>query len=307
MENENNYELRFLSLDTSINFVTNDKNLVELMKSLYPRRILPNFKIENNIHRNDIFLSYFLENSLIRPEIKFKENDDFINLYISSPSYSPGEVPFLMLQLLEYFWEKRVERYIVEASSVAIGDKAILLLGPSGSGKTLIALEMWKRGYEFLSNENTVINHKDQVIGGTTVVNLKEFVADLYPEIKDVAKETYSVSGVKRYLIEFPQPLYGRNIVGIIKIQAFTDSDHLKVREVGQEELGFLLYEFPSKLIRGVLSPVGRFCSLSLDLDTRELAEKRMKKFFNMNLQAYSLYGNYKRIGDWIERFYEIE
>jgi len=64
------------------------------------------------------------------------------------------------------------------------------------------------------------------------------------------------------------------------------------------------LYEFPTKLIRGVLSPLVRYRNLVKSLDTLELSEKRLKTFFNLNIPSYYLFGNYKRISDKISKLF---
>ena len=135
-------------------------------------------------------------------------------------------------------------------------------------------------------------------------MNIKEFVVDLFPEVISKAKKVYAVSNLKRYLVEFPQPNYLRKIAYIFLIRASPYTDKYEEREVSPEELGFSLYEFPTKLIRGVLSPLVRYRNLVKSLDTLELSEKRLKTFFNLNIPSYYLFGNYKRISDKISKLF---
>jgi hypothetical protein len=296
------YTLYGESCNTPIKLGTNDPELIKIMRGLYPKRILPNFVVKSPIEGIKVYLSYFINLNLSRATEKINEEEGIIRCYVRAPSYSPGEVSFQFLKILERVWENN-NKYCTESSSVGKDKEAILFVGSSGSGKTLLALEMNKRGYEFLSNENTVID-SNYIYGGTTTVNLKEFVADLFPEVISKAKEVYAVSNVKRYLVEFPQPNYPRKIAYIFLIRASPYTEKYEEREVSPEELGFVLYEFPTKLIRGVLSPLGRYRNLGKSLDTLELSEKRLKMFFNLNIPSYYLFGNYKRISDKISKLF---
>jgi len=303
MKKEENYVIYGKSCDTPIKLRTNDLHLIQLMESLYPKRILPNFilyPLEND--ETKVELSYYVDSKLSKADEKITINhqENKITCYVESPSYSAREVPFQFLKLLEREWEKE-NKYCIESAAIGKGKESILLVGPSGSGKTLLALELKIRSYEFLSNENTIID-TEYVYGGTTTVNLKEFVASLFPEILSEVKEVYTVSNVKRYLIEFSPPIYPRKISHIFLIKASLYTEKYEEREVGSEELGFALYEFPTKLIRGVLPPLGRYVDLGKSLDTPTLSRKRVKTFFNLNIPSYYLFGNYKKIADKIEK-----
>jgi hypothetical protein len=304
MKKNKSYTICGESCKIPIKLETNDQELIKLMKSLYPKRILPNFLVKPLLEETKINLSYFINREVSKAIERITINDleGIINCYIKAPSYSPGEIPFQFLKMLERIWENE-NKYCTESSAIGKEKEAVLFVGSSGSGKTLLALEMNRRGYEFLSNENTVID-STYIYGGTTTVNLKEFIAELFPEVVSKARETYAVSNVKRYLVEFPLSTYPRKIAYIFLVKASPYIEKYEEREVSSEELGFALYDFPTKLIRGVLPPLGGYKSLGRSLDTPSLSEKRVKTFFNLNIPSYYLFGNYKKIADKILKLF---
>lgn len=51
----------------------------------------------------------------------------------------------------------RLSAETVHASTVATGDRAVLIMGPSGSGKSDLALRLLDRGFTLVSDDQTIV------------------------------------------------------------------------------------------------------------------------------------------------------
>jgi serine kinase of HPr protein (carbohydrate metabolism regulator) len=125
----------------------------------------------------------------------------------------------------------------IHATSLAIGDSAILIVGPSGSGKSDLALRLIDRGAKLVSDDYTIVSRK----GLTATARAPETIKDKL-EVRGIgivavsSKQGVQIIGIfdlTEQMNRMPDLEAKRNIAGvslpILGIRPFEASAPLKV------------------------------------------------------------------------------
>ena len=66
----------------------------------------------------------------------------------------------------------RLSAETIHASTVAIGSRAVLITGPSGCGKSDLALRLLDRGFELVSDDQTIVKRDGDRLVATAPPNI---------------------------------------------------------------------------------------------------------------------------------------
>jgi len=298
------------SLDERILFSTNMSAIYDIMTSIYPGRIIPEYKVfdasEDNIPKVSGYIEYLYGKP--REVVNFPQ----ITAYVKD--YSMAETSFLVLQLLERLWEEK-NLYCVEASAVSKNDRGILIIGRERSGKTRLALELYKEGFDFISNENTVIDPLNNTIaGGSKVINIKPFYFnEIDREFKRMVIEQKTDDiNYKTYLIDLRK---GERVKTTSKISLIIEPliyPYNVARGLVSELQEFYvrnnLINLPTFLMRGAYVCLNRFGILGKSIDTEKLAKKRCDMFFykfDATIPKFSVMGDIKYVKNKVMELFE--
>ncbi|MFH8120247.1 MAG: hypothetical protein QXS37_05595, partial [Candidatus Aenigmatarchaeota archaeon] len=271
------------SVGEKILFSTNINSVYDLMTSIYPARIIPDYEVLEFCKDDTSEVNGYIEYLYGEPKelVKFPK----IRTYVKD--YSLAETSFLTLQLLERLWEEK-NLYCVEASAVSKNNKGILIIGRERSGKTRLALELYKEGFDFISNENTVISPlNNTILGGSKVINIKPFYFDeIGEEFKKLAIEQKTNDrNYRTYLIDLRKRERTKTtskISLIIEpfIYPYKVSSGL-VSEIQEFYVKNNLINLPIFLMRGAYICLNKFNYFGKSIDTEKLARKRCEMFFH--------------------------
>lgn len=129
-----------------------------------------------NISANILQQKPYLENS----HLKVYFQHDSIYVFVLQ-SCSPEFLYGYALQLTAILFNAQLMR--VHASGVAYNGRAYLFVGESGMGKTTICLELVKRGFEFLTDDISLLDIQDEKVFINPIaqsVNLTNYTAALF-------------------------------------------------------------------------------------------------------------------------------
>lgn len=298
------------SVGKKILFSTDINSVYDLMTSIYPARIIPDYEVlefrEDNISEVNGYIEYLYGES--KELVKFPK----VTTYVKK--YSLAETSFLTLQLLERLWEEE-NLYCVEASAVSKNNKGILIIGRERSGKTRLALELYKEGFDFISNENTVISPlNNTIVGGSKVVNVKPFYFDeIDEEIKKLAIEQESdEKNYKTYLIDLRKNERSKTTSKISLIvepfiYPYKVSSGL-VSELQEFYVRNNLINLPVFLMRGAYVCLNKFNYFGKSIDTEELGRKRCDLFFNKfdaTIPKFSIMGDIEYVKNKVIELFE--
>jgi|GEM_PF-6219933 len=298
------------SLDERILFSTNISGVYDIMTSIYPGRIIPEYKVFE-VCKDDISkVSSYIEYLYGKPReiVKFPQ----ITAYVKD--YSLAETSFLVLQQLERLWEEK-NLYCVEASAVSKNDRGILIIGRERSGKTRLALELYKEGFDFISNENTVINPlNNTIVGGSKVINIKPFYFnEIDKEFKRIAIEQKTDDiNYKTYLIDLRK---GKRVKTTSKISLIIEPfiypynvTRGLVSELQEFYVRNHLINLPTFLMRGTYVCLNKFGMFGKSIDTEKLAKKRCDMLFykfDATIPKFSIIGDIKYVKNKVIELFE--
>jgi hypothetical protein len=298
------------SLDEKILFSTDISGVYDLMTSIYPARIIPEYEVFK-VSGNDVpKVSSYIEYLYGKPReiVKFPQ----ITAYVKD--YSLAETSFLVLQQLERLWEEK-NLYCVEASAVSKNDRGILIIGRERSGKTRLALELYKEGFDFISNENTVIAPLDNtIVGGSKVINAKPFYfSKINKELKRMAIEQKTDDiNYKTYLIDLRKK---KRIKTTSKISMIIEPfiypykvSHGLVSELQEFYVRNNLINLPIFLMRGAYICLNKFSHFGKSIDTEKLAKKRCDLFFHKfdaTVPKFSIMGDIEYVKNKVMELFE--
>lgn len=287
-------ELILISDDKKIKFASDIQELINLMSSLYPGRLIPEYSAKD--YKNEDDISITLEYKKGSP--KQLINPPLVKIQVEK--YSFAESTFISLQLFERRFEEE-GMYCIETSAVSTGKKGILFIGKPRSGKTRLALELYEEGFDFISNEVTLIDPiKSEIKGGTKILNLKPFyMEEIDPKIKQLAYLQHTdAKDYKTFLVDMrnlPRIRKTSKISAIFEIYLYPTCGKGKISTLDEFYVRDRLIDFPTALIRGCYSTYNRFEYFGASLDTNELAKKRARAFFydlNLNIPTYFIAGD---------------
>lgn len=291
--------LKIDSVEASISFSTDILDIYNLMRSSYPARFIPEYQVrEEKKGGNSVYKVEYLRG---KPELTFEEKTKKMKICVDKYSY--GETSFLLLQLLEREWEEN-NLYCVHAACVAYDGEGILIVGEGGTGKTSLALDLYKRGFDFLSNEHTVIDPNDNLIcGGTKVATVKQYCLDKVEKLREKLIEFPTDDNLTLFLLdlrESPKVAREADISLIVRpIVLPVKKKYAKMSPLSEFYVRDSFLEFSSSLIRGSYVYLNKFSFLGIDLDTPELAAKRCKNLFkklDFKIPKYTILGNLESI-----------
>jgi len=284
------------SLEKKILFESNDKNLLEMLMGDYPRRIIPSYDFNENVNNYDAVVEYYLSD-------RFEKRYEFPRIRISVESYSKAEVPFLLLHVFERLYEED-NKYAVECASVEKNGRSILICGDSGSGKTSVTLQLIKLGYNFISNEISIID-RERVYGGTDVLNIKEYGLIYLPEeYKDKLVRVDYNKDYHTYILRLPAVRNPVKYDLIFRVSVIPEYEKIKIFELPKGFMNLRFFEQATSLIRGVI-PLNNFRNVADSLDNDILSERRIRNLFSIDVPSYVVFGDAKYVAKKINELYE--
>ncbi len=141
------------------------------------------------------------------PKSYLLERDGYKLIKSRNPSFL---IPYLEWEIFHAYVDEISEYLSVFHSASVVKDgKAILLVGESGKGKTTLTLALIKRGFHYLSDDQSVVHpEKLKILPAPKALHLKgkslEFFPSLSPEFVPLPYPPKFFPGVTKALCCFP-------------------------------------------------------------------------------------------------------
>ncbi len=250
---------------------TSDTRLARfLLENRFPRAHIPDYSVEEVSGykgKNHQLVDHYSKGS----EFKIAENNH--EIFCRNPD--PGDFAYVLLALFEKARHEKGE-YSLHASAMTKKGNTILFFGDSGAGKSTMCKELTQRGWDFVSDERTVLKGT-KIIGGTTA---------------SVPRKGEPIEQLgKRNL----------NITKIIAPRVTETSPRLLTDTWNSDRSDLKLYTEATRLLRANGIRLGHIVMDSLD--KQELAQKRSRwsKQVISKLPITFVEGTPSKIADYIE------
>jgi len=215
--------------------------------------------------------------------------------------FSPGVEFRSVVSAADYLMERvRQEKfgiYCLNSATVSSGDSAVTFWGGATNlGKTSSALELMQRGFEFYSDERTLLNlRQGSVVGGSRTIAVRKAI--LREKTKNPSGEFCEHScaqGDKRIAL-FVYPHIDHGLENPIFYQFEPKDFHwLLSREFGCN-------------IRGAVKFMDDYTHPLPSIDTQELAEKRARETiaFTQSVPCYYFQGSLAQTSSFVGDFFK--
>lgn len=181
--------------------------------------------------------------------------------------------------------------YSLSSSAAAIDDKGIVFFGAMPDlGKTRLAMTMGELGYNFISDERTLL--KDEfIVGGIQYLRIR----------KDWQQDRYSLSGLVHAGEMFNTTEQAK--LSILVYPTVNNDDNVYVEEWNHGKAFWHMQEEMSRSMRGATAFIGDYGYLAPSLDTLLLSEKRIEyaQWLSKNVACFHVAGRPQSIIDFIE------
>ena len=248
-----------------------DKLATFLLGNRFPHAHIPDYGSSRVSGSRLLAPDFVVEHKCGPDRISVSLTDRSCSVFADAPN--PQEFTYVALALLEKARSANSE-YTLHASAMAKDGEAILFLGDRGAGKSTMCQELGSRGWEYVSDEHTVLRESSIVAGSTVSVPREgEIIAKNGP--RDI--------GVK-----------------LVAIPKLSNRETLFTEQWDPWLSNLKLYEEASKLIRGLGIRLGSATMGSLD--DQPTADNRLKwaKNFASKVPFVFVEGTKSMIGDYI-------
>lgn len=133
--------------------------------------------------------------------------------------------------------------YLIHAAAVGIGGRAVLLTGASGSGKTTTMLSCIRHGFDFYSDDATLLQCTAggalEVVSLLGVINATPQTLAWFPELEPAAAATANRTGKRLALVDaaFPGQAARRGEVAAILVPEITGQPGASLAPIGRGEV----------------------------------------------------------------------
>lgn len=216
-------------------------------------------------------------------------------------SFASGVEFRSIVSLMDYLMERaRQEKngvYCLNSATASYKDSAVIFWGGATNlGKTSSMLELVEnRGFEFYSDERTLLNlKKRQIIGGSrTISTRKQILKEKVGELTEFHKHPVSEGIKNSKLFIYPHIDHGLEKPIVYQFEP-RDFNWLLSREFGCN-------------IRGAIKYMDDYTYPLPPIDTQELAEKRTEetKDFTKNVPCFYFQGSLTQIAFFVENYFK--
>ena len=287
-----NLDILVVAISPPIKFVSNDKGALEHIceSPIFPSKI-PCYSVKKR--------------GQCKHMLKFVSSKYTKVVYSSKGIFYYGsfgetvsqyDIKNLLLQLLDF--ELQGKGYFTPHSSAASNlDKGVLVVGESGAGKTMLIFELLKRGFNFISNERTIISDKE-IIGGTSTVIIKP--KNLY-YFKSMRKKTWG--GFEYLELDAQKRSASLNLIVFPNI---TQAKDLIVDKLDFYSAATRLYNILTETILGLFM-ISKMKDCGQSLDNMLTKQKRLSTLTSLlnNIPVYYVAGKASNVATELEKLLE--
>jgi len=245
----------------SIKILTNDSNILKLIGEQLDftktaRAKNPDFEIFFNLERTDVYKIPRTKRDVFREEPLFQEEHisgdsiiinagfrnlqvdinpkkDYVHVYIARGQDFVDRNLFFDLIFFQplRFLLRFHKIYVLHAACLVKGHSAILLPGVPGSGKSIVSLSLVRKGYKYLTDDDTFLRQKGGIVECFAFYcspKIKDGLIRFFPEMKKKYLQPIRQDKKQRVDLKrlYPNSLQEKAVPKVIIFPCF--STHLK-------------------------------------------------------------------------------
>lgn len=263
------------SKDFSVGVKTTSDSLSNFFyNSLFPRGVIPAYKISDNSKNCDFNVELMQDNI---KSLKLDFDNKIFSYKGDVNSISEAQATYLVMLMLQRVYQEK-GYYYLHSSSVSKNNKGILLVGPYYSGKSLSSLELClNHKYNMIGDDAILLDNNGTIIDGNTHLSLnKDLIMKKFPQLLN---EKYEYDSVKPNKIYFDRSIfnYQKKPVVIDKIYYVTINNFdLQNYIFSSSDAALKVFLDLSEDIRGVGYTLINDNYTFSSVDTQFLSEQRL-------------------------------